>query len=868
MSAFTVPLSSNPPSTPGSRPGYGSNQRPSFSTFAPNPSTTPAGPPPSSARSFTPAGPPPSSVFGSSRLESGNGLFQPKPRLGSGMGSQRSRNSPSSKPVQTRKPSSTLFKSSPRSKFGSERRDNTFATPSSSSQANQFSNTEMGSDEDMDGDDEDLDQDEGSEEEGSMEVDSDAENRLPEPSFIEGFQQGSVRSSVLYDWAQHGSSVNDQPLHNIRSPQVPQRRASTTPKPIRQIALSTIKKKDSAVPTLVRDFAKQVGPPNLNEPDKLILETDASVSQLYQSETSYEEQEQLLEAALVAVPTALKKLWQFCCNEEKNDFPSEGASMIGIGPREYESPLQKANFLGTLLLDLHHPPAIKGRQAFAASRPSRASFRLSSSNSVQAPQKLAPYPQILLDWLTVHHDPYRSAIKDLNAYHPSSTAHGNFWDIIFCSTMRGKLTEVIQVLKDADFEHAKTAREDGQSKGGYHGAQLDSINHVVHLAIETLESSPPLQDGNWDVTGGDWRIFRKRVEQALSDLMEYAEGRDRDLDPTESTFEAENFGIRTTSTALSRSARRAESRVPWTVYQNLKAVYGILLGGTTEIITLAQDWVEATIALTVWWDGSDDEEIAVGSLAMARQSLRHSQAHVSRPVDLNPSATYLRRLAYAFEKVTDDCNEDPDQEPFKINPLNPVEVCLASIFEGDVEGVLELLRSWSMPITTAIIEVASQANWFEPAAGATLVDGFDESDLLVLSYGQPAKGLTRDGILVEYAQMLFTRDVLKDKQSGVSKEGWELSMELLTRLDDTTLANRQVTDFLGRLSLHSDQRADKMIGICRAFGLDREASNIAEVATFRFTDERTLIHLIALRRLHCRWNRQIRNSDHLLRPSA
>lgn len=849
MSAFTVPLSSSPPSTPGSRPGYESNQRPPFSSFALNPSTTPAGPPPSSARSFTPAGPPPSSAFGSSRLESGNGLFQPKPRLGSGRNSQRSRNSPSFKPVQTRKPSSTLFKRSPRSRIGSERRGNTFAVPSSTLQSSQISDTETGSDEDMDGDDEDLDQDEGSKEGESMEVDSDAENRLPEPSFVEGSQQGSVRSSGNYDWAQYGSSVNDRPVHNVRSPQIPQGRASTPPKPIRHNALSPIKKKDSAIPTLVRDFAKQIGPPRLSEPDKLILETDASVSQLYQGEISYEEQEQLLEAALVAVPAALKKLWQFCCNEEKNDPPSEGASMIGIGPRDYESSLQKANFLGTLLLDLHHPPAVKGRQAFAA--PSRASFRSSFSSSVQAPLKLAPYPQILLDWLAVHHDPYRSAIKDLNAYHPSSTAHGNFWDIIFCSTMRGKLTDVIQVLKDADFEHARTARDDGQSKGGYHGAQLDTVNHVVHLTIELLESSPAVRDGDWDVTGSDWRIFRKKVEQALSNLMEYAEGRDRDLDLTESTFEAENFGIRTTSTALSRSARRAESRVPWTVYQNLKAVYGILLGGTTEIITLAQDWVEATIALTVWWDGSDDEEIAVGSLAMTRQSLRHSQARVSRSVDSNPSAAYLRRLAYAFEKVTDDSNEDPGQEPFKINPLNIVEVGLASIFEGDVEGVLGLLRSWSMPITTAIIEVASQANWFEPAAGTALVDGFDESDLLVLSYGQPAKGLTRDGILVEYAQMLFTRESLKDKQSGVSKEGWELSMKLFTRLDDTALANKQVGEFLGRLSLHSDHRADKMIGICRAFGLDREASNIAEVGAFRYTDERTLIHLIALRRLHC-----------------
>ncbi|EHL03707.1 hypothetical protein M7I_0353 [Glarea lozoyensis 74030] len=64
---FQVPYdySSSPlaPSTPDRRSGNGKN------IFAmSNPSTTPAGPPPSSANSFTPAGQPPSSVFGSSMM--------------------------------------------------------------------------------------------------------------------------------------------------------------------------------------------------------------------------------------------------------------------------------------------------------------------------------------------------------------------------------------------------------------------------------------------------------------------------------------------------------------------------------------------------------------------------------------------------------------------------------------------------------------------------------------------------------------------------------------------------------------------------------------------------------------------------------
>jgi hypothetical protein len=49
-------------------------------------------------------------------------------------------------------------------------------------------------------------------------------------------------------------------------------------------------------------------------------------------------------------------------------------------------------------------------------------------------------------------------------------------------------------------------------------------------------------------------------------------------------------------------------------------MYGILLGGATEIISFAQDWVEATIGLTAWWNGDDNDEIALGSLAMTRRS--------------------------------------------------------------------------------------------------------------------------------------------------------------------------------------------------------------------------------------------------------
>ena len=831
MSGFTVPFSSSPPSTPGDRPGYGTGNGPSFSNFDPNPSTTPAGPPPSSARSFTPAGPPPSSVFGSSQLGSGNILFQSKPRFSPKSGSQRTLNSPVFKTFHSHKPSPSRFKSSPLGRTN-ERRTNTFKVPSSSLRSSLANNSDVGSEEDQEEEEEEADEEEEEEEvldeersDGDMEVDSNAENRFPETGHAVDLRKGYLKSPRIFDGTERSSVMNGTPL---RSGKDSRAFGTMLPDISRQSDLQLAKKKESGVPALSRNLAKQIGPPVVDEPDELILETEDLISQLYQGESSFQDQDQdhqLLTTALAIVPEALSKLWQSCCNKEKQQSPREHEFTTGIGPREDESALQKANFLSSLLLQLHHPPTAKGKQALAETRPNRSSLRLSFVHSSAAPTRAKSYPSVLLDWLDLHHNPYRTVLSDIQSHYPNSTAHKNFWDVLFSSTLRGKLTEIVRILKDADFKHASTAREDGQLENGYRDGQLSSTTRVINRAIQVFESCPAQREGDWDVTGSDWIIFRKRAEQALSDLASFAEGRDRDLDPIDSTLEAENFGIRTTSKALSRSIRRAESKVPWTIYQNLKTLYGILLGGATEIISVSQDWVEAAIGLTVWWDGSDDNEVAVGSLAMTRRSLGPSQSQIPRPIDANLGGAYRRRLAYAYEMVTDDSQE----EPFLINPQNPVEVGLAAIFEGDVEGVLGLLRAWSMPITSAIVEISTQAGWFEPTGGSGIVNGFDESDLMVLSYGQPQRGLNRDSVLVDYAQMLFARQTLKDVKSDIPREGWELSMQILTRLDDTTMANTQVGDLLGRLKLHSDHRADKMIGICRAFGLDREAAEISEV---------------------------------------
>ena len=659
--------------------------------------------------------------------------------------------------------------------------------------------------------------------EGSMEVDSDAENQpYGGESTTRSQTNGSLANGSGIDWAQLGSSLSEGTPRGIKRSRGG---AAISHGVSRHNTKDSVPKKESAIPSIAKNIATQMGVAGLDDPDSLILRTEDLVSQLYTPEDVTGGPEIVLEIALPTITEELDEIWQSYRDQSRRKSLED--VLIGIGPNENAPALHKATFLSSLLLQLHHPPAAKGKQAFAASRANQNSSLSESLYGSRIPQRPTALPKILLDWLEINHNPYRKAMVDLQTYQPSPTANLNFWDVIFSLALRGKISEIIRVLQRSDFQYARTAREDGQNRDGYHGTQLGNIKRVINRAIQVLELCPSVQDGNWEITRNDWLVFRKRVEQAMTDLATFAEGRDRDLEPTKATFEAPNFGIRNSTTNLSQSARRAESQVPWTIYQNLKALYGMMLGGTSELIASAQDWVEATIGLTAWWDGGDeDDEVVVGSLAMTRRSLRQSQSRGGRLVDLNSTAAYLRRLALSFERATDELDDDM----FQINSANPVEVGLASVFEGNVEGVISLLRGWSLPVASAVAEIASLGGWFESCLGGGMQNGLDENDLLVLSsYGHREQRLSRDGILVEYADQLFEKDDIQAPRPKDSREGWELSIQILARLEDRSTADKKLIDLLSQLPLVSDLRVDKILDICQDFNMAREARNIAEV---------------------------------------
>jgi hypothetical protein len=361
-------------------------------------------------------------------------------------------------------------------------------------------------------------------------------------------------------------------------------------------------------------------------------------------------------------------------------------------------------------------------------------------------------PQALLKWLDTYHVPFVDDFDRVHMTRPSPAADEQFWDSVFASLLRGKLDQLICLLKDAGWENAYTATEDGSFAAGYTGAQLENTNDVIDQVIDILETCPAVQHANWDVKSGEWNAFRHRVRRAIDDLETLSGG---DLDQSRSANNMFQQSLDESTMSMSTASRRAESRVPHSVATNVSTLYRLLLGEVEDIMLTSQDWLEASIYLTVWWDGSDD----FGAGDLSRSGMRKSVAQKPREVDVSPLAAYRARLSDAFAKVL----QEPD-EVFSPNTNDVVEVGLACILEDNVAGAIGVLRTLSMPITVSLVELATIGDWLPfppPQRHDHLLDqGFSKEDLLVLSHGPTQANsdvIDRDRLLGEYADLLAGR---------------------------------------------------------------------------------------------------------------
>ncbi|KAL4792756.1 hypothetical protein BDV19DRAFT_247356 [Aspergillus venezuelensis] len=752
-----------------------------------NGSETPAQPP-SASNSFTPAGPPPSTIYGGSQMSTRSHGDSPKPIFsqsellndsifGSSVDSPdfaaRTRKT-TSKPFSA---ADSLFDVSRGPKFNEPRFDESTAWGVSSGLKSSFMSGGLGPGEENN---------EPMEEESEEEVFAPTRPAGPSVNMFDSYI-GNVN-------LQPSIPSSRKPIYtkpdNAKRPKLDDKWASQSP--LRKAKLSP--KKDSPIPAIVRNFASRGRKAAAEEPSDFVIRTEDEITRLYDESRQAQYNDAYLREAIGKICASLSTAWY---------TPGSGTNGTGIGPGDNAANYTKAGFLASLLLQLHHPPPSAKSASFAnAFAPRSMVFGMRAERPV-------PVTKVLLDWQE-RNNSLSEDIQAVKQVGPDPTASPNFWEIVIATILRGQVSEASQLLRSADFNYARSALEDGLPQAGYRGAQLQNLQRCINKMLQVLESCPSAQHDDWDVLDAEWALYRKRVLAAMTDLEEFAEGDEQPASapaPTGNPFQAINFGLKPTplqGTSFTETARMAESRVPWTIYQNLRSMYRIILGDPSVIMDHAESWVEASIALTIWWDGEEEE---VGLL--------------QRP---QPGDPYLRRLNLAFRSATNAA----DESGFKINSLSGLEVGLASVFEGDVEGVLELLQTWSLCVAAAVVEIASVGGWLETGGSAKPPSGLNDNDLMVLSYGQDdnTKGINRDDILSDYATELFDRRSIENETG--SREGWELALEIMSRLDDNQKMQKSVSELLDKLPLDTAEQMDKVVLLCSELGLDKEGRRVSE----------------------------------------
>ena len=487
-----------------------------------------------------------------------------------------------------------------------------------------------------------------------------------------------------------------------------------------------------------------------------------------------------------------------------------------MGPGANASSSTKAFYLTSLLLPLHHP-ALRSQSQHSTFKTSRA---------LDQPK---PIPQVLVEWLQAYHTPYPGEVEETLNFQPNPCASDRFWDVVLSSVVRGSILDGLKLLKEADFREAETALQEGAAERGYRGKQLGNVQRVVNRAIAVLEACPAVHSNDWNVSNADWAIFRKRVEQAMQDLASFADGPGYGND--DGAFDSENFGlasVRSDDFGLSRLPRR----LPFPVQESLQALYNNLLGNGREITSSSADWLEATICQTLWWNG-EEEEIGNVSFTASRNQQSLIRAKEDRPVDIMPRTAYRQKLSLSLRQVF---AESEDQE-LQVNTSSSVEVGLACVLEDDLDGVLTILRGWSMPMSATVVEIAALGQWPGLSASSQeIMEQFSQSDLMVLGLSQNQPKNSHDDVLISYAGLLFEHADLESTTYQAQQEGWELAIQLAGRVSIPSIANDRITSFLVKLDLSSasgvdsedTSRIERVMALCERLALSPLARRTAE----------------------------------------
>jgi hypothetical protein len=548
--------------------------------------------------------------------------------------------------------------------------------------------------------------------------------------------------------------------------------------------------------SIAKDLYTRIPPPEVTEADDLILSTEIIITRLYDQGIGPSEEEDTLQEALMTLPGELANLWEDYDRNTRVYESEEYTTAIGPGPKATD--FQKANYLAGLALQIHHPQWESD------------SFGRNRAN---------PLPQVMLEWLDDHHNVFPSYLEEVQHHRPSPSNSRLFWSTLFNSLIRGKIVAVVNLLKGAGWRHARNDSDGPAGQPvGFSDVALQNVEKVADAAVKVL-SQCPAAHGDWNIRGSDWTLFRLRVSQELENLKSFAEGRNRDVTGSIGYGRSSFTGG---SGTYSKTAQKAESKVPWHIYQNMVTLYSLAMGDATAIVEVCGDWVEAAAGLLVWWDeGKDDRRLAFNR---SQNAYRAS----SRDSDME---YYLRKLRRSFETATDKTTD------FAVNTADELEVSLASLFEGDNEAVVGFLRGWSGPVSSAVAEVASLGGWLPQTEPQSLINmgSLDQEDLDLL--GVNSSPTKTDGVkdltLITYAKSLTHRGQLRRSTpagpSQTTTEGWELAIAILGRLDSTTRSEEIVGDFLQMFPLTSTAVVDKLWKLLNESGMSHHAESVAEV---------------------------------------
>ncbi|KAF4982889.1 hypothetical protein FZEAL_1585 [Fusarium zealandicum] len=802
---FVVPDDDDDSSPPGSpmpsTPDKGQQRGSGFSFLGDMPSTTPAGPPPSSAASFTPAGAPSASYMGSSIMR---GMTDTKPpsfgvsnNTNSGrnlFGRTSATNNPLGRSIRGRAPSGLSRQFSAADEALEEEEDQDAEgemdlPPPRGSLFRMSAVPDMRHDEDDEVDAEIeryLDQDMAGDAEEEEEYYEEEEEEEEEPVYErEASEEPDMFLNMRHDDRPYGQPVigDESDLMMLNTPAATNR--------VRREAESIFKQSTAHLGMTARTHGFQFAPIAKNlynqhqpaqvaEPAEMLLRTEELVCRLYEEGVGPEEDIEKMDNSLANITYHLVKLW----NEYVDGLPQpEGEDFATIGPGPNAEPFEKAAYIAHLILRMHHTR-----------------FDTNTDD-----EKTPPLPEILFDWMQTSHNLYPDQIREISRYSPSPACHSLFWQTVRCALLRGDVGGASKLLREAGWENVRRGPRGDEA---YTGMALENVRRFVATACEVLDQCPAARS-EWDIWDSNWTLFRIQARGSLNRMTLFAEGKDQGGQD----LMADEFSPQPQS--LSTMARKASSQIPWDIYENLQTVYGIVLGNHEAIMEVAQDWCEATVGLYGWWDDGNQRHKALK--VSHSQNLRASSRFAG-------SEDYFERLATTFHMVIES-----DLNP---NSMNPVEVAIASAFEGNVNAVLGFLRVWSLPLACTVAEVASLGEWLPaPDAPAFLpTDSLDMDDLALLGVTQPGpdelEGI-KDTTLVLYARELAGIDQLSPQC-----DGWEMAIQVLGRMDSPEKSEETVgellRDLLNTLDENSSQTVDKIWTILNDLGMINYAEETAE----------------------------------------